>query len=45
MSLPDYPAFFQAATRGNQPYDYQRRLAQDPTCQSRLIETPSRFCN
>lgn len=29
------------ATGGNQPYDYQRRLADDADCQSRLIEIPT----
>ncbi len=33
--------FFATATDGNQPYDYQRRLAEDPACQSRLIEIPT----
>jgi len=33
--------FFTTATGGNQPYDYQRRLAEDSACQSRLIEIPT----
>jgi CRISPR-associated endonuclease/helicase Cas3 len=40
MPAPDYSAFFQAAT-GNAPYDYQRRLAEDATLQSRLISIPT----
>jgi len=35
-----YPQFFKAAT-GNDPYDWQIRLAKDPTCQSRLIDIPT----
>ena len=33
--------FFTTATGGNQPYDYQRRLAEESACQSRLIEIPT----
>ena len=36
-----YAQFFTTATGGNQPYDYQRRLAEDSACQSRLIEIPT----
>ena len=36
-----FEQFFKSATGGNQPYDYQRRLAEDPACQSRLIEIPT----
>ncbi len=36
-----FEQFFTTATGGNQPYDYQRRLADDPECQSRLIEIPT----
>ena len=32
---------FTTATGGNQPYDYQRRLAEDSACESRLIEIPT----
>lgn len=35
-----YSQFFKAAT-GNAPYDWQTRLAEDPTCQSRLIDIPT----
>src|SRR5690606_27199598 len=35
-----YPQFFKAAT-GNDPYDWQIRLAEIPTCQSRLIDIPT----
>jgi hypothetical protein len=40
-----FEQFFTTATGGNQSYDYQRRLAGDSACQSRLIETPFRFGN
>ncbi len=36
-----YNDFFTTATGGNQPYDYQRRLAGDSACQSRLIGIPT----
>ncbi len=36
-----YEQFFTTATGGNQPYDYQRRLADDSAGQSRLIEIPT----
>jgi ERCC4-related helicase len=36
----DFPTYFHAATE-NQPYDYQRRLAEDGTCESRLISIPT----
>ncbi len=37
-----YPGFFQAAASGApEPYDWQRRLAEDPACQSRLIDIPT----
>jgi CRISPR-associated endonuclease/helicase Cas3 len=39
MKLP-YPDFFRTAT-GRTPYDWQRRLAEDPTCQSRQIDIPT----
>ncbi len=35
-----FPEFFQAAT-GKPPYDYQKRLAEAPACQSRLISIPT----
>ena len=38
MSSRTYAEFFKTAT-GNDPYDYQRRLAEDPECKSRLILT------
>jgi hypothetical protein len=44
-----FEQFFKTATRdashptGNAPCDYQRQLANDPGCQSRLIEIPSGF--
>jgi hypothetical protein len=38
-----FDQFFTTATGGNPPYDYQRRLADDPECQSRLIEIPRHF--
>ena len=34
-----------AHPNGREPFDYQRRLAEDSTFQSRLIETPFRFGN
>jgi CRISPR-associated endonuclease/helicase Cas3 len=37
---PSYPHFFQTATC-NPPYHWQRRLAEDPACQSRLIDIPT----
>jgi hypothetical protein len=40
-----FEQFFTTATGGNEPCDYQQRLAGDSACQSRLTETPSRFCN
>ncbi len=40
MSNYNYTAFFKAAT-GHEPFDYQRRLAEDPECKSRLIEIPT----
>jgi CRISPR-associated endonuclease/helicase Cas3 len=36
----DFKAFFSAATRKAQPYDYQQRLADEP-CISRLIDVPT----
>ncbi|HEX8297156.1 MAG TPA: DEAD/DEAH box helicase [Chthoniobacteraceae bacterium] len=36
-----FQQFFTAATGGNPPYDYQRRLAEEPACDSRLIEIPT----
>ena len=36
-----FKQFFTTATGGNEPYDYQRRLAEDSACQSRLIEIPT----
>lgn len=36
-----FEQFFTTATGGNQPYDYQRRLAEDSACQSLLIEIPT----
>ena len=33
--------FFTTATGGNPPYDYQRRLAEDSACHSRLILIPT----
>ena len=36
-----FDQFFTTATGGNEPYDYQRRLAEDSACQSRLIEIPT----
>ena len=38
-----FEQFFTTATGGNQPYDYQRRLAEDSACQSRLIEILCHF--
>ncbi len=43
--MPDIPRvnyrdFFHTAT-GNLPYDWQRRLAEDPACRSRLIDIPT----
>jgi hypothetical protein len=35
--------FKQFFTIANQPYDYQRRLADDPECDSQLIEIPFYF--
>ena len=35
-----FQQFFQTAT-GNEPYGWQCRLAEDPTCQSRLIDIPT----
>jgi hypothetical protein len=40
-----FEQLFTTATGGDQPYDYQRRLAEDSACQSRFTEAPSRFCN
>ncbi len=36
-----FEQLFTTATGGNQPYDYQRRLAEDSACLSRLIEIPT----
>lgn len=36
-----FEPFFTTATGGNQAYDYQRRLAEEADCQSRLIEIPT----
>ena len=36
-----FEQYFTTATGGNQPYDYQRRLAEDSACESRLIEIPT----
>ena len=36
----DFDAFFRTAT-GHPPYDWQRRLAEDPDCRSRLIDIPT----
>jgi len=36
-----FKQFFTTATGGNEPYEYQRRLAEDSACQSRLIEIPT----
>jgi hypothetical protein len=46
----DSPFFAKATSdaahpNGREPFDYQRRLAEDSACQSRLIETPFRFGN
>jgi hypothetical protein len=48
MMMPrTFDDFFQTATRdaahpdGHQPFDYQRRLACDPECKSRLIDIPT----
>ncbi len=38
MTFKDY---FDQATGGDAPYDYQRRLAANPVCQSRLIDIPT----
>ena len=38
-----FEQFFDTATGGNQPYDYQRRLAEDSPCQSRLSEISFHF--
>ena len=35
-----YPQFFKAAA-GCEPYNWQIRLAEDPACQSRLIDIPT----
>ncbi|MFP4203697.1 MAG: CRISPR-associated endonuclease Cas3'' [Opitutales bacterium] len=41
MDTPNtYPEFFEAAT-GHGPYDWQRRLAEEPECRSRLIDIPT----
>lgn len=39
--MMNYDEFFATATGGNQPYEYQRCLAKDSTCQSRLIQIPT----
>ena len=36
-----FEQFFTTAIGGDQPYDYQRRSAEDSACQSRLIEIPT----
>lgn len=36
-----FEQFFTTATGGNEPYDYQRRLAENAACHSRLIEIPT----
>ena len=44
VSEPSFDAFFQAATGGYAPYDYQRRLAGGDVganCQSQLINIPT----
>ncbi len=47
VGMTTFEQFFKSATReathpsGNAPFDYQRRLADDPECRSRLIEIPT----
>ena len=41
MKSPDYRQFFEKATGGRTPYDYQIRLAEDPECKSLLINIPT----
>ena len=41
VGMMTFETFFSTATGVNAPYDYQRRLAADPECQSRLIEVPT----
>ncbi len=40
LHLMDYETFFQTAT-GHPPYGWQKRLAENPDCQSRLIDIPT----
>lgn len=40
MAPNKFQTFFRTAT-GNDPYDWQCRLAEDPNCQSRLIDIPT----
>jgi CRISPR-associated endonuclease/helicase Cas3 len=37
----EYETFFRTATGLDGPFDYQRRLAEDPECNSRLINIPT----
>ncbi len=39
--MTNYKEFFEKATGGRSPFDYQRRLAEDPECKSRLINIPT----
>jgi CRISPR-associated endonuclease/helicase Cas3 len=42
MTLRNFDEFFRAALGENfAPFDYQRRLAEDPECKSRLINIPT----
>lgn len=42
MSSTDFEKFFELATGiTTGPFDYQRRLAEDPECKSRLIKVPT----
>ena len=42
MSFANFDQFFQAAfAQTAVPFDYQRRLAEDPKCKSRLIDVPT----
>jgi len=40
MKQPSHADSFRTAT-GNPPYDWQRRLAEDPECRPRLIDIPA----
>lgn len=40
MSDTDFKKFFKTAT-GHDAFDYQRPLAEDPDCKSRLIDIPT----